>query len=132
MKSKNDDTLLDDIVIAAATTANTAPITALSDNPLMELALLELMDRRKRKEEERADQQRFLLARTEDHKHETARKIAGQAACNHIKERGYGSRVGGQRLSNNHFAYLCQFCGKEWDETSLPAHLAIPMEFVGG
>lgn len=112
----------------------TAPQSDLQSQVLQ--ALLENlqhdMGKKRAKEQEEEDNlRRFMLARTDAIKLEKEKKAQSQAYCDHKKENGR-SRICGQKLSNNHYSYLCSYCHKEYDETTLPAHLQVPMETIGG
>ncbi len=89
-------------------------------------------DRSKKKEAEADQRNRLMLAQAKNVKLERERLQAAQNYCNHMKEGNRGPRIGGQRLSNGHIQYLCTYCHKEWDETTLPAHLQISFEHIGG
>ncbi len=87
--------------------------------------------KRAKEAEEEENVRRFMLARTGAIKHEKEQRALSQNYCNHLKENGR-SRICGQKLSNNHYSYLCSYCHKEYDETTLPPHLQVAMETIGG
>ncbi len=87
--------------------------------------------KRAKEAEEEESTRRFMLARTGAIKHEKEQRELSQNYCNHLKENGR-SRICGQKLSNNHYSYLCSYCHKEFDETTLPPHLQVAMETIGG
>jgi glucan-binding YG repeat protein len=92
---------------------------------------LDMADKQAKKAAEKEQLERQMRAQCDNVKHEKERQKASQDYCSHQKENGR-SRIGGQRLSNGHYAYLCGYCHKEYDETTLPSHLQISMELVGG
>lgn len=90
------------------------------------------MGKKRAKEAEQEENlRRFMLARTDSIRLEKEKRALAQAYCDHKKENGR-SRICGQKLSNNHYSYLCSYCHKEYDETTLPASLQVPMETIGG
>lgn len=81
---------------------------------------------------------RQRIASLKNIEQEEAAKKFRQNSCSHLKENGK-SRLGGQRMSDGRFFFLCQNCGKEfWSparsqfgEDPLPPHLMIPGDLVG-
>ena len=98
---------------------------------LIESLSEDLSDKRKKKAAAEEEMRRLMLARTDGLKIEKARKQATQTACDHRKEDGR-TRLGGQRLSNGHLVLMCGYCGKEYDETSVPPHLIPNGDWIGG
>ncbi len=92
---------------------------------------MDMADKQAKKAEEKERLERQMRAQCDNVAHEKAREKASQDYCSHTKENGR-SRLGGQKLSNNHYAYICGYCHKVYDETTIPGHLQISMELVGG
>ncbi len=100
------------------------------------LRLLASMNKRMEREEaeeERKEEElrRLLAARGEGFKQEIARREAIWAACDHRKENGRPC-ISGQRLSSNDYAFICMHCQKLWDQKTLPSHLTVNMDDIGG
>lgn len=98
--------------------------------------LVEIMaarwEKEQAKEEEKEEElRRLLAARSQAFKEEIANREALQNACDHRKENGRPC-VGGQKLSNNHFVFICQHCYRTWDEKTLPPHLSVNLDNIGG
>jgi hypothetical protein len=83
----------------------------------------------KRMKEEEA--RRLLIARTQDFKINQERRDATQAACPHLKENGKPN-IGGQELSSGDVLFICQLCYKTFNQDTLPRHLAIDPNRIGG
>jgi hypothetical protein len=101
------------------------------------MALLESLkedadERRKKRDADADARNRLMLAQAQNVKLERERLQKAQAYCNHMKENGRGPRIGGQRLSNGTIQYLCLYCHKEFTHETLPPHLNISLEHVGG
>ena len=91
----------------------------------------DMAKKRKKEAEEEDNLRRLMLAQADSIKHEKARKLAIQTYCQHLKENGR-SRVCGQKLSNGHLSLICSLCYREWDETTLPPHLQVSYDDIGG
>lgn len=67
-----------------------------------------------------------------------AQELAKQAACTHIKPRGLGSALAGQKTHRGWYTLVCQYCGKNFSdppqrpEEKVPGHLMPDMIMVGG
>lgn len=67
-----------------------------------------------------------------------AHELANQAACTHIKPRGMGTALGGQKTHKGHYVFVCQYCNKAFSEPPqrpserVPGHLMPDMSMVGG
>jgi|SRR5579859_2261199 len=109
-------------------------------NPVLDAVLLKLLDnlnadsekKRLAEEAEKDQQNRLRLAQVDNIKQMHERQLLTQRVCDHRKEDGRGTRLGGQRLSNGHTAFMCNLCYKTWDETDVPGHLLPRSEFIGG
>ncbi len=61
-----------------------------------------------------------------------------QAACPHIKPRGAGTALAGQKTHRGWFTLVCQYCGKQFSDPpqrpteQIPPHLMPDMHMVGG
>jgi hypothetical protein len=79
-------------------------------------------------EEQRKEQQRQGAMAME-----TRRKAQAQAQdnCPHMKPWG-GSALAGQRTHQHDTLLICQFCGKLFVGETIPPHLRVPAERVGG
>src|SRR5579859_7460158 len=95
-------------------------------NPVLDAVLLKLLDNLN------ADSEKKRLAQVDNIKQMHERQLLTQRVCDHRKEDGRGTRLGGQRLSNGHTAFMCNLCYKTWDETDVPGHLLPRSEFIGG
>lgn len=60
-----------------------------------------------------------------------AQRLAFQEACEHLKQNGE-SALAGQRDGMGRVILLCQICGKIMDNPTVPPHLRIPAEAIGG
>lgn len=98
--------------------------------------LKELLDAEKL-DEERIRLKAEQLKVIEEEIQETAYQ---QEACSHMKERGFGPAIVGQRNHSGNVNFLCLICQKSWvnfgsderDPTRLPPHLHISPERIGG
>lgn len=98
--------------------------------------LKELLD------QERLDAERIKLKSEQLRiiEEEIAENIAAQEACSHMKERGFGPAIVGQRNHSGNINFLCLICQKSWvnfgnderDPERLPPHLHISSERIGG
>jgi hypothetical protein len=52
-------------------------------------------------------------------------------SCSHLMENNK-TFLGGQRDHSGHTHYICQFCGAEFDETTVPPMLKPPLMNIGG
>lgn len=109
-------------------------VTADASNPFAQLALrlLAKLDTEQAKDEakvENARQMRFnnIQAMVLQQKMQEAK----QAGCSHLLPYN-GSNVRGQRTHRARTAYICQGCGKEFDDKTLPGYLFISQDLVGG
>lgn len=65
-------------------------------------------------------------------------ELRAQAACPHIKPRGQGTALAGQKTHRGWFTYVCQYCGKNFSdppqrpEEKVPSHLFPDGHMVGG
>lgn len=57
--------------------------------------------------------------------------LAAQTYCPHTKPNGH-SNLAGQRGHNGTAILICQACLKTWEGPTVPAHLRIPAENIGG
>lgn len=117
---------------AVALEAQQAQSTPSSTQQLMqELLMDELAERRRKRQQAEDELRKLMLARTQGYQEEQKRREQGQAFCNHRKE-NMKPNIGGQRLSNNEYIFICQTCYKTWDGKTLPPTLQIGMEHIGG
>lgn len=54
-----------------------------------------------------------------------------QRLCPHQKPNGQPA-IAGQRDHQHHYIFICAYCSKTFNEHTLPPHLRIPAERVGG
>jgi hypothetical protein len=54
-----------------------------------------------------------------------------QNQCNH-KKPNTTPAIGGQRMEDGSYIFLCLICNKQWNHETLPIELRIPMQYVGG
>ena len=65
-------------------------------------------------------------------------ELATQAACTHIKPRGMGTALAGQKTHKGYYVYVCQYCSKIFSDPPqketerVPGHLHPDMSMVGG
>lgn len=120
-------------LLATQTQAKQGGDTGTNEVLLRLLASMSKRLEREEAEEGRKEEElrRLLEARGEGFKQEIARREAIWAACDHRKENGRPC-ISGQRLSSNDYAFICMHCQKLWDQTTLPAHLTVNMDDIGG
>lgn len=58
-------------------------------------------------------------------------KVEAQNECPHLKPSGLPG-IGGQKMGNNHYIFICAYCQKEFNELTLPARLRPNADTVGG
>ena len=95
------------------------------------LELEELKERRAEIKEQRRIQ---LAARKQNAEQlELSRKQqeAIQSLCPHLKPNGT-TAIAGQRDHQHHYIFICAYCSKTFNEHTLPPHLRVPAERVGG
>jgi len=67
-----------------------------------------------------------------------AADVARQNACTHIKPRGVGTALAGQKTHRGYYVLVCQYCAKPFSdppqrpEERIPSHLMPDMSLVGG
>ena len=54
-----------------------------------------------------------------------------QESCPHKKPNGSPS-IAGQRDHQHNHIFICAYCAKEFNQHTLPPHLRIPAEWIGG
>jgi hypothetical protein len=65
-------------------------------------------------------------------------ELAKQRGCPHIKPRGQGTALAGQKTHRGWTTYVCQYCGKNFSDPpqrpgeEVPAHLFPDAHLVGG
>lgn len=65
-------------------------------------------------------------------------EVLRQSACTHIKPRGLGTALAGQKTHRGWYTFVCQYCGKNFSdppqrpEERVPQHLIPDMALVGG
>lgn len=65
-------------------------------------------------------------------------ELATQSSCPHMKPRGMGTALAGQKTHRHWTTYVCQYCGKNFSdppqrpEEKVPAHLFPDGNLVGG
>jgi hypothetical protein len=91
----------------------------------------DMSKKRAKEDQEEEEHRRLMLARVASIKQEKAQRAYTQSVCDHRKENGH-SRICGQKLSNGHLSLLCNLCYKEFSEETLPPHLQISSELIGG
>lgn len=100
---------------------------------LQKALLYELNQNRARQEEKERIQQAARDNNIQDVKHKMENDRLIQEGCQHIKPApSRDSAVAGQRDHRGEAHFICQYCAKEWTGTTLPPHLRIPAERVGG
>ncbi len=137
--------------------ANTQPITppiarpvSVFDIPLEELTPEQLQHRRnilETRKMERENSERDAIesqiaaarkANADNMVAVHAQELANQAACTHIKPRGQGTALAGQKTHKGFYVYVCQYCSKNFSDPPLkageqvPGHLHPDMSMVGG
>ena len=58
-------------------------------------------------------------------------QLARQEQCPHKKPNGQPS-IGGQRDHQHNYIFICAYCAKEFNQHTLPPHLRVPNEYIGG
>lgn len=93
---------------------------------------LEELEERVTASREKKESHRKLRAQTAREMEDARKKqMASQNMCAHKKPNGF-TAVAGQRLNNGHYALICQYCYKEFDETTIPFMLRPAQELIGG
>lgn len=95
---------------------------------------LELEELKERRAQVKEDRRIALAAREQNAKQlERARQQqeAIQGLCPHQKPNGQPA-IAGQRDHQHHYIFICAYCAKTFNENTLPPHLRIPSERVGG
>ena len=117
-------------------TVNTAPISTDPDVAQMQKGLMALQLRKLSKEireqeeaEESIKEWRRQNALSADEARQ--KQVAMQALCPHLKPNGQPA-IGGQRDHSHNYIFVCAYCTKQFDQHTLPSHLRIPAEWVGG
>jgi hypothetical protein len=121
--------------------------TSKKDNTLEELANLstggsvqeqmaamqleEMQERRAEKQAKKAVENAARLATLRDIQVQEANKAAAQAGCPHMKP-NFQPALGGQKDHKGNYHLLCQYCQKEFSGETLPPHLRLPAEMIGG
>jgi len=89
------------------------------------------LDKKQADEDKKAEERnRLMLAQIQNIKEQKKREPTRRPSARIRKKRE--KQTWGQRLSNGDYVFLCTYCHKTWDQTTIPPHLQIPMEFVGG
>lgn len=96
-----------------------------------ELRVESLLAEKGKRDEEKENKRRLSLANIERLKEERKIKERAQLMCDHRKMNGRPN-IGGQRLSNSKLSLVCQNCFKTFDEDTIPPHLGINMDNIGG
>lgn len=115
---------------AAVKQADSGAGTATSDL-LNQLLLDELGQRQKKRAEAEEEIRRLMLARTQGFKGDSERRRREQASCQHRKDDGRVA-IGGQKLSNNSYSFICSRCFSEFTEHTLPAGVQVNLDTIGG
>ncbi len=121
----------------ATTLGDTASATPTNDLQQQALAMLikslshDLAKKEAKEAKEEEELRRLMLARADGIKHEKERRAITQAVCDHRKENGH-SRICGQKTSNGHLSLMCNLCYKEFDENTVPPHLMVSGDYIGG
>lgn len=61
-----------------------------------------------------------------------------QNSCPHVKPRGMGHALAGQKTHRGWYTLICQYCGKTFSEPAqrsdeqLPPHIQLDMSLIGG
>ncbi len=133
--------------MAQNTTSNTttlAQVVASSGNSSPEMQeLVQLLSKRLRKEltqEEEAEKQHAAArkANADNMVLVHQQELAKQKGCPHIKPRGQGTALAGQKTHRGWTTYVCQYCGKNFSDPpqrpgeEVPAHLFPDGALVGG
>jgi hypothetical protein len=114
--------------------AMAAPVPV--QEPTLQEKLAELQYRKLAKEmgdSEQADHERknarLIIAKNLEMNRQ--RQEATQNFCPHKKPNGQPS-IAGQRDHNHDYIFICAYCAKTFNQHTLPAHLRIPAEWIGG
>jgi DNA-directed RNA polymerase subunit M/transcription elongation factor TFIIS len=104
-------------------------------DPLRELLLMELQEKRAAREKERSELKRLQLQNVKNTQAAQEQTRHNQLMCNHLKMNGQ-TRLRGAILSNGTKFLLCQNCHKEWrngfdnDGNQLQPHLWIDEDWM--
>lgn len=95
------------------------------------LELEELKERRAEIKEQRRIAIAARKQNAEQLEHARKQQEATQSLCPHLKPNGQPA-IAGQRDHQHHYIFICAYCSKTFNEYTLPPHLRIPSERVGG
>jgi len=135
MSTKNQGpvTLDPNTVAAAALFTTTAEKSPPTQNALLELLTEELLRNKTDRQEKERIQQAARDANIADVRKNLLQKQADQEACLHRKPPpSHASALAGQRTHRGTVVFVCQYCQKEFDQTTIPPNLQIPGETIGG
>lgn len=120
-----------DLLVNSGALQNGDPETNALQKALLSLQLQQLTEEvgEKTATKEARNQARKVIAKSM----ETARQQQEmrQESCPHKKPNGSPS-IAGQRDHQHNYIFICAYCAKTYDQHTLPPHLRIPNEWIGG
>jgi hypothetical protein len=126
----------DDVAVAVLGSDDRVASMGSEDISVIQRELFQaLLEKARRERQEEAEREAARLrAKAEGARAREAaaqQERAQQATCPHMKPWG-GPAIAGQRDHQHHVHFICLYCGKQWVDAELPAHLRIPSDEVGG
>jgi hypothetical protein len=110
---------------------STDPEVLAMQKGLLALQFQELTEQREEKQgaKDARNNARIIIAKSQEAARKRQEQI--QDVCPHKKPNGQPS-IAGQRDHQHNYIFICAYCAKVFNQHTLPAHLRIPNEYVGG